>query len=426
MAFTLESFYNANLAVGATRLDAVISVTADAAATGSSLKKVFGYMVDRSGSMGENRGQKMQSAKLALRQQINMLGPDDWFFIIAYDAEAQVLVPLSQVTPESRARAQDLVQRISPDGGTVMSRALMEAKAQFEKAGPCIAYAQFVTDGQNDPSDKGRIEYAVNACKGSFQCDAWGIGLDWNAGQLRAIANPLLGTADAVPDPERLDAVFKAALAKAMSRGVADVRLRLQTPGTCRIVSIKQQLPEIVDLTPMVRKVDERNVEVPLGSWGAETRDYYLVATLEPQGAGEEMMAFRPKVVCSDQGAETVVDGGRVIVTWTEDEALSTRISDQVAHYTGQQELSDSIKEGLEAKNRGDLDQATVLFGRAVKLAAQSGNDEITERLKKVVDIVDVGEGTVRLKGGNTKAADLELDMGGTRTVRRRPVAATH
>ena len=37
-----------------------------------------------------------------------------------------------------------------------------------------------------------------------------------------------------------------------------------------------------------------------------------------------------------------------------------------------------SIKEGLEAKARGDVDQATVLLGKAAKIAIQTGNDEVT------------------------------------------------
>ena len=94
-----------------------------------------------------------------------------------------------------------------------------------------------------------------------------------------------------------------------------------------------------------------------------------------------------------------------------------------MAHYTGQGELASSIQEGLEAKARGDEDKATRLLGRAAQIAQQTGNEEVTRRLKKVVDVVDADAGTVRLKRSD-KSADLELEMGGTRTVRRRPAQA--
>jgi von Willebrand factor type A C-terminal domain len=163
---------------------------------------------------------------------------------------------------------------------------------------------------------------------------------------------------------------------------------------------------------------------VPTGAWSAgESRDYHVAFALEPQSEGEEMMACRPKVVFTQDGSEMVAAGQPIVATWTSDEAASARIDPNVAHYTGQEELASAIREGLEAKARGNIDEATVLFGKAAKIAIQTGNDEVTARLKKVVDVVDADTGTVRLKSGANKGAELELDMGGTRTVRRRPAA---
>jgi hypothetical protein len=173
--------------------------------------------------------------------------------------------------------------------------------------------------------------------------------------------------------------------------------------------------------------VDERNTDIPLGAWGVESRDYHVAFELTSQAEGEEMMACRPRIVYTKDGGEVVKDGQRVVAAWTADESLTTRINAHVAHYTGQEELADSIREGLEAKARGDDEQATVLLGKAARIAIQSGNEEVTKRLKKVVDVIDAEKGTVRLRsagsGAEKKAADLELEMGGTRTVRRRPAA---
>ena len=110
----------------------------------------------------------------------------------------------------------------------------------------------------------------------------------------------------------------------------------------------------------------------------------------------------------------------RVLASWTDDEALSAKINAQVAHYTGQEELASAIQEGLEARERGDVESATKLLGRAAKLAEASNNDETTARLKKVVDIVDAHEGTVRLKSNVKKADEMDLDLGSTRTARAR------
>ena len=63
-----------------------------------------------------------------------------------------------------------------------------------------------------------------------------------------------------------------------------------------------------------------------------------------------------------------VVDGEAVSqalirAVWTDDEQLSTRISREVAHYTGQAELAEAIQEGLEARKAGDEDDGDVQAG---------------------------------------------------------------
>ena len=97
---------------------------------------------------------------------------------------------------------------------------------------------------------------------------------------------------------------------------------------------------------------------------------------------------------------------------------LTAQINDEVAHYTAQTELANAIQEGLAAKQAGDLSTATSKLGRAVQLAAQTGNHEATTKLRKVVDVVDPGTGTVRLKKAVEKADEMALDTASTKTTR--------
>jgi uncharacterized protein YegL len=426
MDFTLEAFFNRYLAVGESRLDAIITVMASAATTGpvQTVRKTraVAYLVDTSGSM--NDANKLTMAKIALRQAIELLDEDCLFSIITFDSQAHTVVPMSPATPANKHAARGRINELNAQGGTSMSTALRAALREFARAGDAIPYAQFLTDGENNDEDRADLGYALRECEGRFICDCWGVGVQWRPDELRKIAGQLLGTADAVPDPDHLEARFREALARVLSKGVGDVRLRLQLPKTSKIVSVKQMSPEIVDLLQLTRPVDDRNTDVPLGAWSSgESRDYHVAFALEVQSEGEEMMACRPKVVYNQDGAEVVSEGQRIVATWTSDAALSTKIDPNVAHYTGQEELASAIREGLEAKARGNVDQATVLLGKAAKIAIQTGNDEVTARLKKVVDVIDPDQGTVRLKSGDNKGAELELDMGGTRTVRRRSAA---
>jgi Mg-chelatase subunit ChlD len=424
MNFKIENFYNPNLAVGSSRLDVILSVTSSGSPgtgtyAGAGLRRAIIFVIDESGSMGDYN--KMEMAKLAVRKSINLLDENSLLGVIAFSSSPRAVVNLCQATSSNKEIANEKVKRLSAGGGTVMSTALEEVLAMIKGRSELMVHVQFVTDGQNDISDHRYLENVLDRCEGKFQCDCWGFGTDWRPDEIRNISNRLLGRADAAPDPERLEAHFKAALERSMSQGIGDVKLRLQMPKSVNLATIKQVSPVLVDLLKLSRRIDEKNIDIPLGAWGDESRDYQVAFELQPQADGEEMMACRPKIVFTENGQETIVDGDRVVAVWSSDGTRTSRINEQVAHYTGQEELASSIEEGLKAKARGDMDSATVLLGRAAKIAVESGNEEVTMRLKKVVDIVDAEEGTVRLKRDASKAADLELDMGGTMTIRKRP-----
>ena len=133
-----------------------------------------------------------------------------------------------------------------------------------------------------------------------------------------------------------------------------------------------------------------------------------------PAAVGDELLAARISLMVGDDA----VSQGLVRAVWTDDEALSTRINPQVAHYTGQAELAQAIQEGLQARKDGDIDTATVKLGRAVQLATQSGNEGTVKLLRKVVEVEDADTGTVRVRREVDALDEMELDTRSTRTVR--------
>ena len=427
MQFQIESFFNPHLSIGADRIDAVLTVAGShqdgiSRHEGAAVKgtdRAIAFIIDRSGSMGGEG--RMAAAKRAARVCINLLDDAAQFCVVAFNHEPHVVVPLSAATRANKDRAHREIQHLSANGGTVFSEALLAARDELARLGAGIRYALFLTDGENNAEDKRQLAAAVERCKGLFQCDGRGVGTDWTKADLTFIANTLLGNADIIPDPEMMETAFKDAITAALAKGVADVRLRLWTPKTVTIATIKQVSPEIVDLAPLKIRKDDKTVEIPTGAWADESRDYHLTLTFAPGDIGDEILACRPSVIYANDGQEVVVAARTpVVATWTSDMTLATRISPQVAHYTGQQELADSIREGLAARERGDIDEATRLLGNAAKIAETSGNEEVTRRLKHVVDIVDAPQGTVRLKTAVSKADEMVLDMGGTRTVKRK------
>ena len=132
------------------------------------------------------------------------------------------------------------------------------------------------------------------------------------------------------------------------------------------------------------------------------------------------MLAARVSVILNTASGPQILGQGLVRAIWTEEEALSTRISRHVAHYTGQAELAEAIQDGLDARKVGDDDMAAANLGRAVALAYQSGNQDTANLLAKVVDVIDPAAGTVRLKTKVADADEMALDTRSSKTVRVR------
>jgi hypothetical protein len=106
-----------------------------------------------------------------------------------------------------------------------------------------------------------------------------------------------------------------------------------------------------------------------------------------------------------------------VLAIWTDEEALSTKISRHVAHYTGQAELAQAIQDGLQALKDGDDATAEAKLGLAMALARASGNGEKVDLLAKVVD-VDPVTGVARLKSKVVDVDEMKLDTQSSKTVR--------
>jgi len=198
--------------------------------------------------------------------------------------------------------------------------------------------------------------------------------------------------------------------------------LRVWTPQQAQLKFVKQVAPAISDLTS--RRLDSaaQAGDYPTGAWApGESRDYHVAVSVTAAQLGQEMLAARISLIASSpDGEQQVLGKGMVKVTWTDDEALSTRINSRVAGYTGQAELASAIAEGLEASKRGEEEVATARLGRAVVLAHQAGNEDMARLLANVVDVVDEKTGTVRLKKKVDAAAGHLLDTQSTKTVRVR------
>jgi hypothetical protein len=414
--YTAEAFQNEFLALGATEVNAIVTVASSGTEGG---RRTAGateiIIVDCSGSMqAEGR---MAAARQAAKAAVNCIDDGVRFAIIAGVSTAQQLFPapgqLAVATPEIRAQAVSAIDRLQANGGTAMGAWLKLAGQLFAQRPGDITHAILLTDGENGEY-KGYLEGVLQEIGGTFTCDCRGVGTNWTVSELRKIATAMLGTVDIVARPQDLAEAFEQMMTAAMGKTSADVQLKIWTPVNSTVRFVKQVEPQVADLTGKRVQDGPRAGRYPLGSWGSESRDYHVCVDVTAGAAGDEMLAARVSVVEGD----TVLAQTLVRAVWTEDSALSTRINRQVAHYTGQAELADAIQEGIEARKAGDDRTATLKFGRAAQLAHESGNKATEELLATVVDIEDAATGTVRLRRKVEAADEMALDTRSTKTVR--------
>lgn len=383
-------------------VDAIVTVTASgeglpSVRDGASTAQVI--MVDCSGSMGYP-ATKMREAVRATATAIDTLRDGVPFAVVAGNHMAHLIYPgdagvrMMPASAQTRAEAKARVNRLRPDGGTSMSTWLNLADQLFATQPADIRHAILLTDGKNESEHPQDLVEVLARCEGRFICDSRGIGQGWVADELMKISSTLLGEANGLEDVAELPGAFRAMTEAAMGKAVADVALRVWTPASADIRFLKQAFPQVEDLTGRRAEVSARIGDYPTGAWGAESRDYHLSVEVAPAAVGDELLAARVSLVSHDQKlAERLV-----LAKWTDDVALSTKINQQVAHYTGQEEMASLLREGIEAMESGDDGTATAKLGRARKIALESGHTDTAKLVERVVDVVDEAGGTVRLK----------------------------
>lgn len=433
--FSVEVYQNEYLPEGGREVNAIVTVTSTGGGTigtavgaphlysaGAGPDAAVALMVDCSGSM-DYPPTKMRGARDASAAAIDTLRDGVHFAVIAGTHVAKEVYPgagrLAVADATTRDQAKQALRKLTAGGGTAIGTWLRLADRLLSSADVSIRHGILLTDGRNEHESPEDLRATLDACAGRFTCDARGVGTDWEVKEVTGVASALLGTADIVADPAHLASDFTQMMETAMGKEVADVSLRLWTPLGSEIKFVKQVAPTVGDLTDRRSEAGPRAGDYPTGSWGDESRDYHVCVQVPNAEVGQEMLAARVSLVIPQpDGTAQTLSQGLVRAVWTDDMAASTSINPQVAHYTGQAELAQVIQQGLDARKAGDADGATAKLGRAVQLAALSGNADTAKLLSKVVDVVDAAEGTVRLKAKVAEADEMTLETRSTKTVR--------
>ncbi|MGD0517340.1 MAG: VWA domain-containing protein [Thermoguttaceae bacterium] len=172
-------------------------------------------VLDCSGSM---EGEKMRLVKLATRQAVEALGPQDQVGILAFDERSRWISPLQPCTDkESVLRDIDSVQA---GGGTRMYPALEQAYSTLRETSADVKHILLLTDGVSEPGDFASL--AEKIADGAIGMSIVGLGGKADRKLLREIAEKSKGQCCFCENAETLPRIFALETRTAAKVGITE------------------------------------------------------------------------------------------------------------------------------------------------------------------------------------------------------------
>lgn len=138
-------------------------------------------VIDRSGSMA---GPKIELAKQAAIETLEVLQPDDYLGIIGFDSRPDMILPMTRAIYTMRITAA--VSKLGSGGGTNIFAALDYAYNSLTKVEAKIKHIILLTDGQSSPA--GITELASQAALDRITISTVAVGLGSDQTLLRQVA----------------------------------------------------------------------------------------------------------------------------------------------------------------------------------------------------------------------------------------------
>ncbi len=414
--FSITTHYNSNLYLGQdmTRMVLSLGVAEDVPLAPAPL--ALAIVLDCSSSMS---GDKIKAACDGAGQIIRALDEHIVFMVVGFNVRAEVIYGPEACTAAHKKQARQAIKRLHATNGTRMSTALRAVVGAFRPYQEQAKKILFLTDGKNEGEKRSALNQAVDLCvQARIGIQAWGVGADWDATELRHMAEVTHGSADIIPSPRQIKDAFLNSFDLMRRTALTNVRLVLWTPVEVAVKQIQQVYPTIVALGLQQDSANPRQQLVSLGSFAAgDRRDYLITITLATHEPGQQYMVLRPAVryvsVGAGQQEERAPRESWVAIQWTNNASLAAQIDPHIAHYTDEKDLAERIQKGNEALARGDKQQAAMILAQALEVSQRTGNEKITKLLNTIV--LQRADGTVQLKDVDAiTRKTLEIKQGST------------
>lgn len=187
------------------------------------------FVFDTSGSMA---GEKIDRARSALDYMLQRLNPNDWFQVVRFSTDVELLFDGGGSVPATRdnvALARQFAARFVAAGGTAIHDALTEALRTRAPEGDLPRMVVFLTDGMPTIGEThtGRIVADVTRRSGDAQLFVFGVGDDVNTTFLDQLARENRGVGDYFRDGEEMERRMSAFYDRIAYPVLTDLRLAI-------------------------------------------------------------------------------------------------------------------------------------------------------------------------------------------------------
>jgi Ca-activated chloride channel family protein len=371
---------------------------ASGGANGARLPLNLGVVIDRSGSMYDER--RLEFVVESVKFLADNVAPDDKIAVIAFADKAQVIIQPHQIHDSAAVRrALDDIDLLEIGGGTQMALGMRAAIEQVKGnlAANRLNRVLVLTDGQTY-EETACIELASqNRDQMSFS--AMGVGVEFNEKLLMRIAQDSHGKYHFIGNSHEIPGIFEDELAGLRAVTVRNGKIDVTLSQGVQIREAFRASPEIYSLgAPLL---EDRKVTYEIGDLEANLPGSVLLTlVLPPRRPGPVRIAqsvFRYEVPGAGERSINL----DVTVEYSLDRTLTSKRNGRVMNLVDQVSIAKLQSRAEEELKVGNVDRATRFLNNAIQGTQRLGNVKATQALVGLIDQVKKTQ-TLQTKAAKT------------------------
>ena len=226
--------------------------------------------IDRSAAMA---GEPLDYAKRACAYVVDLLEPDDFLSIVAFEAEADIVLPARRV--RDKALVKDYIQRLTTGRPADLTEGLLAAcrQAAATKTPRTLSRVLLLTEGGAEMTGQAaeRLLGQVAEQKGrGLTITTLGVGPAYSEGLLAAMARSAGGSFYDVPRPERIPEAFRREMDSLTHTVAGGPRLRLSLARGVTVRAAPGQSPVFSPRSAEIALVDVEGGAAIASFWELE------------------------------------------------------------------------------------------------------------------------------------------------------------